>query len=1521
MSNSAIFKNPGGISRRKKNPEESPKSKSIDEIWAEAMDQIAKEYKLSSEKLEQFNGNLYDGETGSERARALFEESRHPDDRKDKVMSSVAGCLDWVKTGLGFVNDNVSGTYAVPAKIVTGSIAYMIQAAEDVSADFDLIESTFETLNNALQDIGELQRFKLEFASPTFLERLTDIFVAMVKFCSMSGTVFSSTRRKRWFRALLKGQDQQIREACNEVKKAIGLFRDTLPFQTLVEMNTISTNMKDMPVRFVEQLQASVKYSELQPLWNKSQKSLDAIKDSLKAFNLFHPEVEQWVEDQMKLVAKRVVNDTFSWTESESTYTEWESGRGAPYIFILGEAGSGKTFFACHCYKSLQKRKALATKDQSSQRRTIPFVTYFPFKGGRESSQGLGSVLAHILLQVAMQDMKLRDSIARDLLSFKERKKEGNDDSQKVIEFIWQSLLVRKFEKAASEAPRELFILLDGVEVMCESDRTRMMDLFQHLSLGKDRIRILMTGAGDKTSVGIPRCPVIVLNDMIGKKGDIWRIIQHRVSQSEKLRNFKDEFWKQVEKRLLESLNTISTVDIKMTVIEQANDEVSALEKLKTMKTPEGLYKETISVVLSSKSENQRKLLRFVFALCTFAQQPLSVYVLQEFVRQEPDLRKSALDVAEQIKAHSSNSFLFVTEVSEGVDLSEDKQEDAATRSKRQIATFRQVAFREYLETTTNDLIPHPLKSKVSLFVKLTDVLCGHDSEGAGLRENIQRYAAQRITRHLETIDVKLTEPAECSQVIKALSRIFNNDGNVSRVFEELCGHDISYDYDGLMSTIYDAKNLGIVTSWAKKMDFHEETEIPLAERSWIKRILKEPTRLLENLAKGHFYSWTEARTYPEAKVPHNLICRALHLRFGKNRESVYSTTVDAAQIKALLNYAKKRVFYDLPVQMSRCRIAAALVLYNESTDEENREFARNLYQQNIDDEVTRGPERFYSYLGLAEYFEDSREQSEKTGDNEQDRRWTSVSEFAERALHVMLEESGTLGTDLNEGRITRAFVLHSYALKQLGKDTEAIETGERCLKRELQYTSQTLDLLSLLVDIYAKNSQWAKIIDLVWRQKPVIQDRFIMHIYLMERLENGTTLLERAAAESRRIDYLIRIFERAIDFDRKTFPIKAAFLKSKLLNIYWRLAKVTKMAEYLMEEILTATSCADFIVFDAFSTMVEVYYENFTFAHLDESKKEALDNLESLIGRYEHSSWPKTSFLSMAKLTLAKMYLKSGNNEQADKHVQSAFEICIADLEDSISYNDLSAFRALTKALAFLGLEEDAKVAFSLQLSRVGANDDGISVYEESGLPSSNSSISSDSLVELEENHEKERPSNTALVNSKTEGKPRDEPPSPVSPLSSTHEPESAPTPLQPEDSTATIPTNMDSIEGSASCDGVCQPTVSLDVFEPHGSKIVYCLDCMNTDFCKDCYMKQINFFEKGEDGFWFKACWTRHEYLLGPIDGWIGVKDGVIHIGEKKCLWDDWLSQVKGRWRKKISSPTVWDDVRSREPKPISF
>jgi hypothetical protein len=38
-----------------------------------------------------------------------------------------------------------------------------------------------------------------------------------------------------------------------------------------------------------------------------------------------------------------------------------------------------------------------------------------------------------------------------------------------------------------------------------------------------------------------------------------------------------------------------------------------------------------------------------------------------------------------------------------------------------------------------------------------------------------------------------------------------------------------------------------------------------------------------------------------------------------------------------------------------------------------------------------------------------------------------------------------------------------------------------------------------------------------------------------------------------------------------------------------------------------------------------------------------------------------------------------------------------------------------------------------------------------------------------------------------------------------------------------------------------------------------------------------------------------AEHQFVKGPVEGWGGIKDGVMKFADRKIHWKDWLKQVQ--------------------------
>lgn len=207
----------------------------------------------------------------------------------------------------------------------------------------------------------------------------------------------------------------------------------------------------------------------------------------------------------------------------------------------------------------------------------------------------------------------------------------------------------------------------------------------------------------------------------------------------------------------------------------------------------------------------------------------------------------------------------------------------APNNTELEYVSFRQPAFKDYLENQKNDMIEEPTQAKVDIFLTLCGILCSRASSGAKSREALQVYATTTLIQHLKDIDIKKATPAQGRDVVEAISQILSNENDICTVFElvmtQLHKDHIDFELYDVFATPRPSikETAGILLAWAKKMNFHEDEELSPRARAWVERIIKEPERMLEDLGCGHLDSWARKVTFEDAEVPYRLAFRSLY--------------------------------------------------------------------------------------------------------------------------------------------------------------------------------------------------------------------------------------------------------------------------------------------------------------------------------------------------------------------------------------------------------------------------------------------------------------------------------------------------------------------------------------------------------------------------------------------------------------------------------------------------------------------
>src|SRR5690606_12037475 len=100
----------------------------------------------------------------------------------------------------------------------------------------------------------------------------------------------------------------------------------------------------------------------------------------------------------------------------------------------------------------------------------------------------------------------------------------------------------------------------------------------------------------------------------------------------------------------------------------------------------------------------------------------------------------------------------------------------------------------------------------------------------------------------------------------------------------------------------------------------------------------------------------------------------------------------------------------------------------------------------------------------------------------------------------------------------------------------------------------------------------------------------------------------------------------------------------------------------------------------------------------------------------------------------------------------------------------------------------------------------------------------------------------------------------------------------------------DLDGVQSPTFCDA-CETT-----FQDWTKGAVYlCYYCTEMDLCQSCYQKRLDSEDGKAEDQWRVICPKDHKHIKGPVDGWKGLKDGVLHFEDKEIPFQHWLTEVK--------------------------
>lgn len=356
-----------------------------------------------------------------------------------------------------------------------------------------------------------------------------------------------------------------------------------------------------------------------------------------------------------------------------------------------------------------------------------------------------------------------------------------------------------------------------------------------------------------------------------------------------------------------------------------------------------------------------------------------------------------------------------------------------------------------------------------------------------------------------------------------------------------------------------------------------------------------------------------------------------------------------------------------------------------------------------------------------------------------------------------------------------------------------------------------------------------------------------------------------RAAGRCGQQDFMVQSYQEVIMLlDRLD---SSAPLKYELAVAHYRVREDLEAAKSLLNEILDKPSTGQLYALTnedpanllplAISFMASLNYEQFRRTRDPTIKMSLyLETKELTQKKLAQSIAVSRGGLLHHSLIVARMARKMIGAQEFYNVLNETFSRCYEALTDKVGWNDAEVCLTLGVVLSRLeGLEEEARIAISCILAELGTD---------------------------EEDGENDKQGGEVINGAKEDAGEKDA--------------------GEEDDDT------NDADEGDLSgiqfyCDGDCDPNVEWEKWKDN--QIYVCLTCDKVILCESCHAKRLSYNKGAESQVGATYCGKDHEYIVGPLPGWNGIKDGVMRIeGREDVKFRDWLDDLKERkWKE------AWD------------
>ncbi|OJD28871.1 glyoxalase bleomycin resistance protein dioxygenase protein [Diplodia corticola] len=1451
----------------------------VGELWAKAVREYAKETERDITRVQHMSTK----EILEEQKRALdkFKGFRHDGQVTDKFRSVVSTNSELIMSAAKQIS-NAASTAFPPAGTVLMAFTWIMDGSKNVSKDYDVIYTFFDIQHSFLKRISIIEKKVPDIK--IYQTIMMRVFTAILDLCKIATRYQKEGRFIKWTKALIKGSDEKLQSALGSLKSNIERLESATMFATLrqtieTHQSVTETATLTRQVLSIQQEQTGILKENAmvgqQTLEISQQNSREMQKVSgiiSRYFTMSDNSQEQGKGEKLRkpkdagarrsaaLAQVKEALQTVAFTATTMAYADIKQAFVEGTFKWLREnetynafaAGENEPFLWVTGDRGLGKSSlAYFAVNELRERRHFcqTNVAYFFFKEEHKELRSTVDLLKTVAAQLAETDHKYREEVAKEIKKSAENLGDGE------ASLLWDQLFASKFPH---ESPTRLFLVIDGFDEAGAADREKLLSLLAQVKKDNLQIRVMITSRPKTEGVESlqPASLPIAIDHL---RRDLRLIIKARIKSMSRLRRLRLPVKKRVIIKLLQNADSALYAEHVLRRLNSLRREATILKELdKLPASLSDLYNLLLAECQKGRSDEDLASLKRLFAWLAYSKRPLAYGEASNLVAFVNDDAKLSLE--EEIEGKSARLLRLAQITSDDDESSDESDGDGSETADEALEThddtdpntwvplrFQERSLRQYFREAVvdeNGLRSSPSSAHLIIFRTIATILTT-DVEDDLTIKMLKNYCADFWIHHFLDIEVESAGDDEVKSVLESLSDIVNNKNRaLEKIEENASGLGIFGESKDLRERMFNSIKQWVGRASDLPTDFLNTESLNL-----VSSLSEDPSKLMEQIARKHVFNWFNYAAYRwEAWRSFHFALEALKLTNMLVDE--LKNVGDEPTAEQILLVAG--AFPDLE-RSSYAHRAIGLVMkwYNhwESALEECKKSLEN---------PGSNLENFHA---LGSVSDAAKQLASEEADAEKKAEY--IKQIKETVM-AMIAEYSQLGPQ-GEEENTKIYMARSFLTL----------SGCALLEDDMAAAISIFNdqAKPLLPDEFLPNDVIAEIMaKLIEKGQDDRLLEFFATLKDKEKLvwlaDQGTHEdFQRAAVRTGKRELIADTYERLIKMSilnwNTDFGIRFA-LASYYVVVDENLDKAKELLVQLLQGYQRGDNLLEEVVLDSRGLLAEVLMEQFRTTVDAVKKASILDETMRLAfptGYVRIEDFDPA--LSNTALPAVLMLRKMGPLQEFQSTLNKCFDSCVAALTDNEGSNDFTSVRFFGKVLACLpGLERDAQIASASQFYYLNPE----------FIPKEGDSSSDDGAPAQAHPTAEDTGQNGVNGESCNE---------------------------RPSAENTGAPYGDLNPDTSVFCNGC-----GKEIYNPSEGPVYTCTTCTDTDLCTDCHHKRIGWNNGGPVTDWQAYCGKNHHYVKHPAEGWKGIKDGVIDLGEEKVEFTQWLKDVQDRWK------AAWDD-----------